>query len=29
VSLHIVQAHPASQGPAARAAVEAFQRHVR
>jgi DNA-binding transcriptional LysR family regulator len=29
VSLHIVQAHPASQGPAARAAVDAFQRHVR
>jgi len=29
VSLHIVQAHPAAQGPAARAAVDAFQRHVR
>src|SRR5580658_8225839 len=28
VSLHIVQAHPASQGPAARTAVDAFQRHV-
>jgi DNA-binding transcriptional LysR family regulator len=29
VSLHIVQLRPASQGPAARAAVDAFQRHVR
>jgi DNA-binding transcriptional LysR family regulator len=29
VSLHIVQAHPASQGPAARAALDAFHRHVR
>ncbi len=29
VSLHIVPARPASQGPAARAAVDAFQRHAR
>jgi DNA-binding transcriptional LysR family regulator len=29
VSLHIVLARPASQGPATRAAVDSFQRHVR
>jgi DNA-binding transcriptional LysR family regulator len=29
VSLHIVLARPVSQGPAARAAVDAFHRHVR